>query len=266
MSQPATIFNKYEKVKHLIRPLAKVAVAYSGGVDSSLLLYASIEALGYSNVVAIHGRSCLNISEEGVDEIHQRNFIQHKKLVIIDLKPLGWPDFIENDKKRCYYCKKKTYQSFRDYLAEQGDIILLDGTNTDDLLEERAGLVVLKEMKVRTPLADAGLNKKDVRFLARKFNLSNYNSPSNSCLATRLSFLSTIDSNKLKIVERIEDQLKKMGFFGCRVKPYQDMIIIEVRQQDYVKISQRHNRIAIIGVCNTLGFNRVLLDLKGRHQ
>lgn len=255
---------KYEDLKHLIRSYKKVGVAFSGGIDSSLLLLAAGEALGKSNVVALHGRSQLSYDESEVETLYQTHFSSSVQLKIIELYPLDWPEFVNNDNKRCYYCKKKTYTIFKNYLRDIGVDFLLDGTNFDDLRKNRAGLPVLRELNIRTPLAEVQFRKKEIRFLAKMLGLPNYNLSANSCLATRLSFLPKLDENSLLLVKKLETDLKKMGFRGCRARPDALSVVIELRQQDFVKFSHKHNRLKVVEVCREYGFDTVFLDIRGR--
>ncbi len=258
------LLQKYEDLKHLIRSYKKVGVAFSGGIDSSLLLLAAGEVLGRSNVVALHGRSQLSYDESEVETLYQTHFHSSVQFKIIELHPLDWPEFVNNDTKRCYYCKKKTYAIFKNYLYDIGVETLLDGTNFDDLSENRAGLPVLEELDIKTPLADMQFRKKEIRFLAKRLGLPNYNLSANSCLATRLSFLPRLDGDSLILVKKLEADLKKLGFRGCRTKPDRSTVVIELRQQDFVKFTHKHNRIKIIEVCRTHGFDTVLLNIQGR--
>ncbi|MDJ0622760.1 MAG: ATP-dependent sacrificial sulfur transferase LarE [Desulfocapsaceae bacterium] len=262
--EKATPFNKYEKLKHHLRAYESVGVAFSGGVDSSLLLLAAGEALGKERVTAFHGRSVLNSYETTIDDFFAENFKDIAHLKIIDLEPLTWPEFVSNDSKRCYYCKKKTYLSFFEELKRDGLNVLIDGTNVDDFDDDRPGLTVISEFGVKTPLADNLINKKEIRFLARAFGLPNHDLSSNSCLATRVKFAQSIAAEDLQKVKIIEETLKKMEFYGSRARPRGEELIIEIREQDYRIFIQRNNRIEVSKLCASLGFSKVLLDINGR--
>ncbi len=258
------VFKKFEELKKHISAFKRAGVAFSGGIDSSLLLYAAAKTLHSDDVIALHGRSSLSCDESGFILLYEDFFKPLVKLEIIDLHPLSWPEFINNDSKRCYYCKKKTYVSFFDFLGSRDIETLLDGTNRDDLDESRAGLAVLRELGVKTPLADVGLRKKEIRFLAKIFGLPNYATPSNSCLATRLNFMQEITAEGLENVKKIEVQLNELGFFGCRAKPFKDGLVIELSNQDFLKMSSKHKRLTIIEKCRKHGFEQVYINLKGR--
>lgn len=264
MTGGSIVFQKFEKLKHVIKGYREVGVAYSGGVDSTLLLYAACEAIGPDRVVPLYGRSLLNYSEIDVEDTFTKLFKKRLALRIVDLNPLAIPEFISNSSKKCYYCKRKTYTTFLSLLRSEGVEVLLDGTNCDDLRDDRPGLQVVKELHVATPLVQAGIGKREIRLLARAFDLPNHDMPSNSCLATRLVHEAKIDQEGIARVEKIENFLKKMGFTGFRAKPMDEVLILEIAQHQFLKISSIHNRIDVLEFCKDLGFMKVLIDISGR--
>lgn len=264
MSNNLIVFQKYQLLKKLLQKFTKVSVAFSGGVDSSLLLFAAAATHNREDVIAIHGSSLLQKDVSEAEKFYQRQFKKNVCLNVIKLNPLGWPDFVNNDEKRCYYCKKKSYSEFLTYLKTQGDFVLLDGTNVDDLSDDRPGLTVIKELGIATPLVEVGLKKEEIRFLARSFGLLNHDKPSDSCLATRLSKKETISTERLNLVIKIEEILNKRGFLGSRARIKQETVMIEIRQKDFSKFTQRHNRLHILSECQVLGFKKVYLEISGR--
>jgi uncharacterized protein len=264
-TETSSVFTKYANLKCIIQKYGKVGVAFSGGIDSSLLVFAAGQALGRENVLALHGKSDLNGFSTHAEDLFQQSLSQNATLTLVQLTPLYWADFIANDANRCYYCKKRTYTEFLRILEDTGVSVLLDGSNQDDLLESRPGAAVLRELQIKTPLEQAGLHKAEIRFLAHCFNLPNYNMPSNSCLATRLQFMPAVDRKNLEIVRSLEEKLHAEGFSGCRVRPEGQRIILELRQQDYVVISYKYKRIRVIEICKKAGFNKVLVDIQGRN-
>ncbi len=258
------VLKKFEELKEHINTYKRVGVAFSGGIDSSLLLYAAAKTLDSADVIALHGRSSLSCDESDFVRLYEEFFKPMVNLEIIELDPLSWPEFINNDSRRCYFCKMKTYTSFFNFLGSRDIETLLDGTNRDDLDDSRAGLAVLRELRVKTPLADVGLRKKEIRFLAKMFGLPNYAAPSNSCLATRLNFMREISAEGLQKVKMIEEQLNELGFFGCRAKPFKNGLVIELSDQDFLKMSSKHERLTIIERCRKHGFEQVYINLKGR--
>jgi len=235
-------------------------------VDSTLLLHAAIEAMGQEKVTVFHGISELVSDREKqsaatiLDELQ----IEQNKRQEIELHPLIWSEFVANTQDRCYFCKKRMYQSFLRTIEKLGCQVLFDGSNVDDLKTGRPGFRAIHELGVQTPLLDAGLNKVNVRLLAREFNLSNHDKASNSCLATRLPEGRGIDKEGLTLVEKCEDFLLKRGFIGCRVRPEGKSIVLELTGKDGERLLTSSVRIDIIPFFQSIGFSRILLDLTSR--
>lgn len=231
-----------------------------------MLLYAAETALGAGNVVAFHAHSQLNSSAslEESRKVFAGNFPHAAAMQEIQVNPLSWPEFVVNDQDRCYCCKKRMYLALQEAMAVAGCSVLADGTNSDDRQERRPGLRAVSELQVLTPLADVGMTKKEVRQLAEKFGLSNYNLPSNSCLATRIPKNSPITAETLSTIEASENFLNKNGFLGCRVRVYSSYTIVEVQEKDIEAFSDKLNREKVLSFFSALQLAPVALNLAGR--
>ena len=265
----AGIHEKYDHLQEILRGLGRVAVAFSGGIDSTFLLSAACDALGKDTVVALHGVSCLlpAHSPQAEDTLFDRYFSGKARLRRITLRPLLWDEFVGNTFDRCYFCKKRIYSIFlKELESEGGGYSLIDGTNVDDLKDDRPGLRALKELGIQTPLVMAGFHKPEIRFLARERGLENHDQPSNSCLATRIATGVPIRAEALRLIDDAEHFLHQKGFFGCRVRPGAERTIIEIRSEDLERITLREMRESLIGYFQSVGLPGILLDLHGRDQ
>ena len=149
-------------------------------------------------------------------------------------------------------------------MEEAGYYSLADGTNVDDLKENRPGLRAIRQLKVVTPFVDVGINKKDIRLFAKKFGLSNHDLPSDSCLASRVQNNMAITEQKLRTIEVAEDFLNERGFQGCRVKLCNEVTMIEVLAKDIELLACDANRLQLLHFFKTLELNPVLLNMEGR--
>lgn len=254
---------KHERLKGIIKEAGKAAVAFSGGVDSTFLLKTAYEVLG-ENVLAVYAENSLQPPDEAEnvrilvkDEIGCR-------LVVVKVDPLLLPEYAENPPDRCYICKKKIYSEFFVTIQRFGISCLMDGTNLDDLSEDRPGLFAIRELGVQTPLAEAGLTKREIRQLSRSQGISTWNRPSSSCLATRIPQGVLITRDKLSLVARLEGHMHSLGFYGCRVRLGRDGIVLEVVEDDVVLLCNTALRSEVNRFCSEEGFGKVLLDLSGR--
>lgn len=250
----------------VIKGYGSVAVAFSGGVDSTLLLHAAREASGSDRVSVLRGVSELVTlrEREAAQGILDELQVRTEQRVEVELHPLMWQEFVANTEDRCYFCKKRMYMAFLQHLEGGAATVLLDGSNVDDLKSGRPGFRAIHELGVQTPLIDAGLNKDEIRALVQSFGISNFEKPSNSCLATRISSGVAIQGEMLALVERSESFLLSRDFTGCRVKPDGVNMVLELRKNDAQRILDPSVRIEIIHFLRSLGFVRILLDLNPR--
>ncbi len=224
---------KIEELKYIIKNLGEVSIAFSGGVDSSLVSKISYETLG-SKATAITVASEFTSEDDILEAIKTAKEIgiRHKiiKIRIID------QEIEKNNKSRCYICKKKILSSI------PGKNIV-DGTNADDDTEERPGIRALEEYGVISPLKKASIGKSEIRKMAKELGLSNYNKKSNSCLATRIPFNSIITREKLAKIEITERILKKENIFNTRARLKNNKLTIEIPTKYLKKYENSLDRI-----------------------
>lgn len=256
-----------EKCSYLQKLMEKytqenVVVAFSGGVDSSLLLKtACINAVKNGTKVfavtmhtTLHTMNEIESSKETAGEVGAEHLI----ISVDELKEAG----IENNPvERCYLCKKYLFQKMKDKAESLGVKIILDGTNEDDLHMFRPGLKALKELEIKSPLVESDFSKTDVRKLAEEYGLSVSKKPSTPCLATRFPYGSRLSYEEMKKVEKGEDFLKNLGLYNVRLRVHNDIARIEVDKEDIVKIVVYKE--AIISYLKELGYRYITLDLEG---
>lgn len=258
-----SLSGKYRKLQEIFSQHQNVAIAFSGGVDSSFLLHAACATLGPSLVHAFHARSELLPPLEAARverAIEEHGCFFHP----IEIEPFSWHEFVANGSDRCYHCKKKIYQIFLADLLFAKGAVLFDGTNRDDLGQDRPGLLAVSELNVQTPLADVGLTKKEIRLLSRKFGLSTWDAHASSCLATRIAQSEPISREKILLVSQCEALLRKSGFMGVRVRLSGETATIVVLQKDLAELQKRRVFTDIKNDFMSLGLRGVVLDPQGR--
>lgn len=240
----------------------KVLVALSGGVDSALVAYAAQKALGKQAVAVTADYKTLSHEElETAKNVCQEIGIRH---VVIEYNELDNQDFVKNDQNRCYHCRTELAEHLLALSKKEKINLIVDGTNLDDLAEYRPGLVALKKNGVRNPLVESGFTKSDVRGVAKEIGLSIHDKPSNSCLASRIPWGSTVTSEKLVRIEKSEIMIKQLfGVKQVRVRDFGDSARIEVDKNEIIFLDDKKNMTILEMNMKELGFYNITIDPNG---
>lgn len=205
----------------------RVALAFSGGVDSAYLLYAAMQA--GAQVRAYYVKTPFQPAFEYRDAVHlARQLGADMKTLPVDI--LAVDEVCDNPSDRCYYCKNAIFSAIREAAAADGFSVLMDGTNASDVAEDRPGMKALQELQVRSPLREAGLTKAEIRRLSKEAGLFTFNKPAYACLATRIPTGTRITADALSRTEWAEEYLKSLGFSDFRVRLMGDSARIQLRQ------------------------------------
>lgn len=211
----------------------KVAIAFSGGVDSAYLLYAAKK--NNADVIAYYVKSDFQPEFELEDAIKVADKID-AKLEIINVDILQYEEVTKNPEDRCYYCKQKIFGTIVERAKKDGYSVVLDGTNASDSYDDRPGMKAKEEMKVLSPLRECNLTKDDIRNLSKEARLFTWNKPSYSCLATRIKTGAKITKQKLISTENAEKFLMNLGFSDFRVRNIDRIAKIQVKEKDLIKL------------------------------
>ncbi|MBC2736102.1 MAG: ATP-dependent sacrificial sulfur transferase LarE [Desulfobacteraceae bacterium] len=257
--------DQYDQLKNILKPLPSLAVAFSGGVDSSLLLAAAVDALG-GRVVALTADSPVHPAREIRAAIATVSFLNVRH-VLVRTDEMDQSAFRANTPDRCYICKKIIFKRLMAVAAGLGIERLAHGVNRDDFSDYRPGLQAAAEMKVMAPLVDAGLSKADIRRLAKARGLPNWNRPAMACLASRIPYDTVLSPSLLARVEAAERVLEDLGLRGGRVRCHGDVARIELPAgEDMARVLSAEYRSQLVQGVKTAGFTYVALDLEGYRQ
>lgn len=251
--------SKLQLLRERIRSMESCVVAFSGGVDSTLVLKVAHEVLG-DRALAVTALSESLPSGELEDAEKLAATIGARHIVLRTFETQN-PDYLANGANRCYFCKTEMYARLKAFAAEQGIAVVLDGLNLDDLQDRRPGRAAAIEHGVVSPLVDAGLNKLEVRELSRQMNLPTWDKPALACLSSRIPHGTPITLQSLTQVDRAEAFLKRLGVRQVRVRHHGDTASIEVEPRDFTLMQTREDEIS--RRLKDLGFPNVVLDPEG---
>lgn len=253
--------SKLDKLRSAVRSTGSAAIAFSGGSDSALVARIAREELGGS-AVAVTVDSPLYPRRElrGARATAKAIGILH---VVVRTDPFGYPGFSQNPRDRCYICKLRTFKEVRGVADARSLAHVLDGSNTDDERSYRPGLKAKRELGVRSPLAEAGLGKKDVGLISRKLGLATHMKVPSPCLATRVPYGDRLTPGLLARIEKAEYYLIDKGFEQVRVRAHGDTARIEVAKGQVREITRPETMGGVVRRLKNLGFAYVAVDLEG---
>ena len=256
-----TLTEKFDLLKKYLAETGGVAIAFSGGVDSTFLLKTAHDTLG-DCVIAVTARSSL-FPERELNETVKFCRNENIRHFIVDSEEMELEGFSENPPNRCYICKKELFTKIRALAENQGIAYVAEGSNTDDDGDYRPGLIAVAELGVLSPLRYAGLAKDEIRVLSEKMGLPTWAKQSFACLASRFPYGETITAKSLDMIGKAEQTLLDMGFHQVRVRFHGGLARIETDEKGFKLLENRALREEIHRVFKQIGFSYIALDLLG---
>ncbi|NOR65177.1 MAG: ATP-dependent sacrificial sulfur transferase LarE [Candidatus Scalindua sp.] len=252
---------KLSKLKAIVSELESVVVAFSGGVDSTLVTKVCYDVLR-DNSMAVTARSETypDFEFKEAQKLAREIGIKH---LVIDTSELAIEGFANNPPERCYFCKTELFGKLKEIAKEQGFLNVADGANLDDTQEFRPGLQASRELNVRSPLKEAGMTKKDIREVSKMLKLPNWDKPAYACLSSRFPYGQSITEEKLSMVSEAEKYLRGLGLVQFRVRHHETIARIEVLPDDINILTNSPAREELTAKFKEIGFTYVTLDLAG---
>jgi pyridinium-3,5-biscarboxylic acid mononucleotide sulfurtransferase len=256
-----SLAEKEARLRGIFRDLGSCVVAFSGGVDSALVLHVAVQELGAA-AVGITARSESLAEREYAGAVQFAGGIEARHEVI-ETRELANPEYAANPVNRCYFCKTELYGTLAQIARERGIAHIVDGYNRDDEGDWRPGRQAAREHGVRSPLYEAGLRKADVRALAHELGLEVWDKPALACLSSRFPYGTPITLELLRQVDRAEQAVHDAGLRACRVRHHGEIARIEVPPEDIAAVADPARRARIVEGVRAAGYRYVTLDLGG---
>ena len=252
---------KLLKLREIVKDLESVVVAFSGGVDSTLVAKVCYDVLkDNSMVVTARSETYPDFEFEEAKKLAKEIGIKH---LVIDISELAIKGFADNPPDRCYFCKTELFEKLKDIAKQHRFLHVADGANLDDTKEFRPGLKASKELNVKSPLKESGMTKEDIREVSKMLNLPNWNKPAYACLSSRFPYGQSITEEKLRMVSAAEKYLRGLGLEQFRVRHHETIARIEALPEDIHILTSSPTREELLCKFKEIGFTYVTLDLEG---
>lgn len=258
------IEQKQQALLAALRQMGGVIVAYSGGADSAYLAWAAQSALGAGALAVTADSASLPESHKrDAEQFARAHGIRHEYVETLEFEN---PDYVKNDRDRCFHCKDELFTRLREFARERGIAHVIYGVNVDDLGDYRPGQRAAKLHEVKAPLVDAGLTKSEIRELSRLAGLETWDRPASACLSSRIPYGTPVTIENVHTVDRGEDALRALGFRQFRVRFHGEVVRIEIAPEELERAMSLEMAKRLTAIFKPLGFHYVTLDLEGYRQ